>query len=68
MGYDELARGMERVGGEVKGGAVQAGIGRERRRGSPRAEVIERDLYEREEAVPEIRGKVYVDRSGHREK
>ena len=63
VGNDELAGGVEWVGGEVDGGAEKTSIGREGRVGKPGTKVVEGQLGMGEEEVPEVRGEVDVDGS-----
>jgi hypothetical protein len=63
VGDDKLAGGVEGVGEEVDGGAVEAGVGRAEGVGVPRAKVVERQLGMGEEEVPEVGGEVDVNGS-----
>ena len=63
VGNDELAGGVEGVGGEVNGGAEKTSMGREGRVGKPGTKVVEGQLGMGEEEVPKVRGEVDVDGS-----
>ena len=59
-GNDQLAGRMKGVGVKVKGEVVDARPGTECGVGSPGAEMVEGELGEGEEVIPQVRGKVRV--------
>ena len=57
-----MARGVDWVGGEIKGESVEAGPGRESGVRGVGAEIVEGELSVGEEFVPEVRGKIRMAR------
>ena len=60
--HDQLARGVDWVGGKIKGEAVEAGPGRESGVRGVGAEIVEGELSVGKKFVPEVGGKVRMAR------